>query len=212
MVGWEAGMPEPPARYPIRPKDDAEAAALVEAHAPDRPRIAYAFGYSGFPLPGGAKNRKHWPLAYFAWTAWRLWRGYGGSVVWLGSERERMRMWRMPRPPAWAPMDVPWGVTAGILRRCDLLVTVDNGVMHLADAVGTPSVAAFTSSPTCKVTPWNGTAKIVRLGLPCSPCYRCNKGYLPCDLLQWCAQGLKPGMVIEAARERLEALCPASPS
>jgi ADP-heptose:LPS heptosyltransferase len=65
---------------------------------------------------------------------------------------------------------------AAVLRRCSALVTNDSGVMHLATAVGTPVVAIFGPSNSVAWGPWHpgpGATphRIVRLGLPCQPCF-----------------------------------------
>ena len=170
-----------------------------------RPRMALAFGHVNYPAPGESKKRKAWPLAHFARLAWRLRRELGARIFWVGNEREAAWLPRLRRPPALAVFDQPFAVAAAVLKRCDLVIANDNGLMHLANAVGTPVLALFGPTSQVKNAPWNPGARVLSLGLQCQPCYRCNAGMLPCDSCCWCMKGLKPGMVFEAAKEMLSA-------
>ncbi len=61
---------------------------------------------------------------------------------------------------------------AALLSRLDLLVTGDTGPMHLAAAVGTPTVAVFGPSDPVRYAPRDAMHQVVRIDLPCSPCNR----------------------------------------
>lgn len=67
--------------------------------------------------------------------------------------------------------------TAGILRKSRLLISADTGVMHLAQSVGTPTVALFGPGLYRKWAPPGQHHRMVRKGLSCSPCTRA--GYTP---------------------------------
>ena len=67
-------------------------------------------------------------------------------------------------------------VTAAVLELADLFVGNDAGVMHLAAAVGTPTVAIFGLSNFKAWGPYTGGAPdrkavVVHLDLPCMPCF-----------------------------------------
>lgn len=61
---------------------------------------------------------------------------------------------------------------ADVLRRADLFIGADSGVMHLAAAAGTPVVSIFGPSNHEAWKPWtvDGWASIQRSGVACSPC------------------------------------------
>ncbi|MEN3001537.1 MAG: glycosyltransferase family 9 protein [Armatimonadota bacterium] len=59
---------------------------------------------------------------------------------------------------------------AGALQRARACVSVDNGIMHLAYSVGTPTVALFGASPWWV---WTPPLPHVHLVLPEEPCPRC---------------------------------------
>ncbi|MBN2397226.1 MAG: glycosyltransferase family 9 protein [Deltaproteobacteria bacterium] len=57
-----------------------------------------------------------------------------------------------------------------------LVVTTDSGPMHMAAAVGTPTVALFGPTDPARTGPYGEGHTIVRKDLPCSPCFlkRCE--------------------------------------
>lgn len=61
---------------------------------------------------------------------------------------------------------------ASILERCDLMITGDTGPMHLAAAVGTPTLAVFGPSDPVRYAPRGPRDRVVRVDLPCAPCNR----------------------------------------
>ena len=86
---------------------------------------------------------------------------------------------------------------AGLLAGAAIVLSNDSGVMHLAAALGRPTVALFGStSPlwTSASAPWVAN---LYAAYPCSPCYRrtCAIGY-------GCFHAIPPAAAIEAA-ERL---------
>lgn len=58
------------------------------------------------------------------------------------------------------------------LRRADLVIGGDTGAVHLADALGTPVLMSLGPTSAERHGPYHQRHNTVRLGLPCSPCYR----------------------------------------
>jgi len=88
---------------------------------------------------------------------------------------------------------------AGVLDRSVLAVSNDSGVMHLAAALGKPTVAVFGStSPvwSSAAAPW---VRALYAAYPCSPCFRrtCPIGY-------GCLRSIEPSLAIGAAEELLK--------
>ncbi|MBX5493079.1 MAG: glycosyltransferase family 9 protein [Chloroflexi bacterium] len=101
---------------------------------------------------------------------------------------------------------------AGALRRARLCVTIDNGIMHLAAAVGTPTVAIFGASPHRL---WAPRAPNVTVLLPLEPCGRCEENRYrnaACLLPEHqCMLSQRPERVIAAMAAALGVEAPALP-
>lgn len=78
---------------------------------------------------------------------------------------------------------------ASILKRCNLLICADTGLLHIAYAVGTPTVSLFGSGIEKKWAPKGKKHIIINKHLECSPCTRfgytpkCKKGLLCLSLI-----------------------------
>ena len=68
------------------------------------------------------------------------------------------------------------------LRQCRLLLTNDTGTMHLAAALGVPTVSIFGSTEPILTGPLGNHHRIVRHHVPCSPCFlrECAFGHYDC--------------------------------
>lgn len=60
---------------------------------------------------------------------------------------------------------------AALINLCDLLLTNDSGLMHIADALETDIVALFGSTNELITGPYR-KAKVIHKHVECSPCYR----------------------------------------
>jgi len=60
---------------------------------------------------------------------------------------------------------------AQLISTCHIFVSSDSGLMHIAAAMGVPTVAIFGPTNPIFVRPWGVPHEIVRLGLECSPCF-----------------------------------------
>jgi heptosyltransferase-2 len=117
---------------------------------------------------------KRWP--YFAALSGRL----QAQTVILGSANDRE-----------AAVDIPGRNLVGattldeaiaLIAGADYVVSNDSGLMHVAAALGRPQVALFGSSSPRHTPPLSAAARVVWLGVECSPCFQrvCPLGHFRC--------------------------------
>lgn len=123
--------------------------------------------------PFSAVVERGWPLENFVeLSASLIRRGYRPLI--LGGTGDRERFDRAGHPFSEHAVDLvgksTLRVTAAILRRAELFVGNDSGLMHLAAAAGTPLVAIFGPQSPLKFGPWSDKARVLYKQFPCSPC------------------------------------------
>jgi heptosyltransferase I len=135
---------------------------------------------TGQPLavlhPGARWPTKLWPAAHWARLAGWLARDQGFQVVITGSPGDR-DLAREIAAQAEGPLLNLAGRTslaelAALLGKARCAVTTDTGPMHLAAALGTPVAALFGPTAPWRTGPFGEGHEVVRLALPCSPCFR----------------------------------------
>jgi heptosyltransferase-2 len=93
---------------------------------------------------------------------------------------------------------------AALLSLCDLVVTNDTGAMHLAGAVGTPTVSLWGSSDPTEVRQVGAPdTRISGPELPCRPCRRnhCERrgrGTVLADAHEECMRSIEVRAVLDA--------------
>jgi lipopolysaccharide heptosyltransferase II len=154
--------------------------------------------------PGSGPHQlfKRWPAEYFAELA-RLLRDRGFEVALIGDKGERALCEEIRRSAGEGVYNMSGRFsmteTAALIESSRLVVSNDSAPMHVAAALKIPVVAIFGPTLPCKNAPWKVPHKIVRMSLPCSPCYRFRPVECPYELK--CLRDLKPIDVIRAVEE-----------
>jgi ADP-heptose:LPS heptosyltransferase len=96
--------------------------------------------------------------------------------------------------------------TAVLLRRCDLLISGDTGIMHLGAAMGTPTVGLFgPNTPVCWAPVGPRATYVYSTCQPCSPCINSYRRQIPekCTAIQEgaCMLDIAVDDVLRAARK-----------
>ncbi|MDZ4200916.1 MAG: lipopolysaccharide heptosyltransferase II [Gallionella sp.] len=130
-------------------------------------------------------SAKRWPVAYYAEIARRLVaRGY---AVWLvGSPKDRAVGDEIAAGCDTGCRNL-CGVTdlaeaIALLSGAKLAISNDSGLMHIAASLNRPMLALFGSSSPQFTPPLSDKARVLKLDLACSPCFKreCPLGHFNC--------------------------------
>ena len=92
-------------------------------------------------------------------------------ILWgPGEEEEAKRLRDMAGTGVVLPANLDVAQLCALLKRADMYVGGDTGVMHLAAFSGVPVVAIFGPTDPKVNAPFGPMHKMVRRDLPCSPC------------------------------------------
>jgi lipopolysaccharide heptosyltransferase II len=134
------------------------------------------------PGSGGYSTARRWAPERFAHLADTLYRDTGGQLILMGGPEEAelhqqiTGMMESEMPVRSFAGKGSIHVAAAVLEQADLFVGNDSGLMHLATAVATPTVAIFGLTNSQAWGPYTGgvpgrQAEVVKLDLPCMPCF-----------------------------------------
>lgn len=128
---------------------------------------------------------KRWPARHFAELSRRL--RDTGHVVWLlGSAKDAAIGESIVEQSGGACINLCGRTTLDeaidLIASATLVVTNDSGLMHVAAALDRPTVALYGSSSPGFTPPLSDRARIVKLDMPCSPCFKrtCPLGHFDC--------------------------------
>ncbi len=119
---------------------------------------------------------KRWPAERFAEVADRAANTWGASVIILGSEKEIgigntvLRSMKSNATNFCGRLSLRASV--GVLSFCDYFVTNDSGLMHIAAALGVPTIAIFGSTDPVATGPRSPKAIVIKHQIPCAPCFK----------------------------------------
>jgi ADP-heptose:LPS heptosyltransferase len=151
--------------------------------------------------PGAAWATKRWPVERYAHVADALTR-QGNVVIVAWGPGERALAERVVASSSAAhlapPTDLP--ALAALLEGAALVVGGDTGPVHLAGALGAPTLALHGPTDPARHGAWGPRVHAMRAGLPCSPC-RHETG-CPHDVR--CMHELGTDAVVAEARALLE--------
>ena len=88
-----------------------------------------------------------------------------------------------------------------LLERCEVCLTCDSGPMHIAAAVGTPTIALFGPTDPVRHKPYGPGHTVVEKPVVCRPCYRqtCHRQDAP----HLCMTEIDPTEVVRALETQL---------
>ncbi|MEK6692595.1 MAG: glycosyltransferase family 9 protein [Nitrospirota bacterium] len=124
--------------------------------------------------PFGAKRYKWWPEEYVISLGNLLLEKYGYRAVIFGGGKERDSAEKISKGMKERPLVLAGrtGIreSAALIKQCIFFVTSDSGPMHLAQAVGIPTIAIFGPTDPSSAGPTGEKNIVLRKKVDCSPC------------------------------------------
>jgi ADP-heptose:LPS heptosyltransferase len=148
-------------------------------------------------LPGTNWATKRWPVEYFASLVGPLKLRYGFMSVGAGGAGAADLAQRIP-----GAIDLRRRTNlrqlVALLAGAELVIANDSGPMHIAAALDVPLVTVFGPTNPRRTGPWNRDDSVVRVDIPCSPCYSRRCSHISC--MKW----LGAEAVLRVAQEQIE--------
>ena len=188
-------VPMPPAPVLVPDLANRNAAARALHLRSDRPVVVLCPGAEYGPA-------KRWPPTHFADLAARF-LALGAQVWLIGSPNDKLAASSVLQAAGETGRQIrdlagrtDLGTAIDLLSLASVVVSNDSGLMHAAAAVGVPVVALFGSSSPVYTPPLSAAARVARIDIACSPCFKreCPLGHFKC------MRELEPGTVYNLAR------------
>jgi lipopolysaccharide heptosyltransferase II len=167
-LGYEVANPG--MRLGLTDEAQVTAELLLQDAQADPPYLAIA--------PGGGRNPhtltliKRWPIEAYRQVAHEL--GRRGTVLVLGSPDEAEACAAVTAAAGRGAVNTVGRLNlpqlAAMLARCRVLVSNDSGPLHIAAAVGTPTVGIFGPTDPRRRAPLGQAHRFLWAELDCSPC------------------------------------------
>jgi lipopolysaccharide heptosyltransferase II len=192
------------------PTEDAAAALILEKEGVRKNDVLIGFNVNVSDL----SPERRWPRQEFQSLAKALMADLPAKFVFIGAPVDRPYVQDVLAGMGGAADKVvnlagrtSLGELLGVFTRLSLLVTNDSGPLHIAAALGVPTVSFFGPETPVLYGPRGGECLIFYKGIYCSPCLSVfNAKTAPCKGRNICMQAISSQAVLEAMRERFTAL------
>jgi heptosyltransferase-2/heptosyltransferase-3 len=194
---------------PINPHDVQVTFPVEEVDRQDvRERLAVRGFPDGAPRviihPGSGTLIKQWSVDHWARVADRLAVQWGAPIIFTGGDHELLLIQhitdRMASPAIILAGETTVGQLAALYAGAKIVLGPDSGPLHLAAAVGTPTVHLYGPADPAEFGPWGDPARhaVVTGDIGCRPC----------RILDWpdddpachpCVRDIPPEAVLAAA-------------
>lgn len=181
----------------------AEAAEKGRAHFLGKGLTGPVIGVSPGATFGGAKR---WLPERFAEAASQIAKTRGASIAVFGSKDEVdicQIVYERVKDAGIPCVNLGGATTLGqfieLAAACEVYLTNDSGPMHVASALGVPTVAIFGATDDTATGPTGAQTRVVREPVECSPCL-----LRECPIDHRCMVGVSAGRVAQTALTLLE--------
>lgn len=153
-------------------EDTKSSSNLLEFEGVRSGDLAIAIHAGGGKFTAAYRN---WPIERFSKVADILIKERGAKVIFVGGADDKNAVneaiGQMRNKPIVAAGRLSLKGTAALIKQTRLLICNNSGPMHLAAAVGVPTVSIFGSADPRIHKPWGENHIVLQKGLDCSPCY-----------------------------------------
>ncbi|MBC8199086.1 MAG: lipopolysaccharide heptosyltransferase II [Desulfobacterales bacterium] len=146
---------------------------------------------------------KQWFPERYAALSDKIHEVFGADILLFGGPGDRELGRKISKMMKYPPVDLSGktdlGEAIALINMCNLFITNDSGLMHVAAAFDIPLIAIFGSTNPVTTGPKGLNSRIVRIPVECSPCLKpkCPKGHLEC------MNEIDVDMVFDMAKELL---------
>jgi len=140
--------------------------------------------------PGAAYGpAKRWFPERFAAVADRLMEEFSVDIALFGSSADKETTEAISRHARHPLIDLAGATTLkdaiSVMAACRLFISNDSGLMHIAGALGVPTLAIFGSTNPMATSPIGASNIIIHKDLPCSPCLKeeCPEDFQCMDMI-----------------------------
>ncbi len=154
--------------------------------------------------------RKRWPTVHFIELILELRRQFGVEVALVGGAEDvenSMAIQALAPGVINAVGKLRLAQTAALLNRCQLFIGNDSGPLHLAVAVGVPTIGLYGPTDPAQFYPYHPPEHtFIYKNYPCSPCYKFGGGiwqFVPKCSRSYCMEAISVAEVLDNVAERL---------
>ncbi len=201
LAGWEGD--DYSLDFILSPEDEETAENLLREHRLQAKRFFVI-------APGGGINprqdvfHKRWGADNYAALLNLMHKEWDSAFVLVGASDEKEICREIERKSGVDVVnlcgEIPFRVSAGLVKKSAMLICNDSSLMHTAVAFQAPSIAIFGPSNPKSLLPPQGVNRYISAGLECSPCY-CNSIFKGCDRDLACMKELSPRKVFNAVKD-----------
>lgn len=161
--------------------------------------------------PGSGWPLKNWPPPRWGELAAALHQRYGAIPLVTGGPTERDLVAAVVAASGGRARGLAGRLSLGGLaalhRRARVVIATDSGPLHLASAVGAPVIGLYGPADPVEFGPWcpPECCRIVRAGLPCSPCRSLDEPPCGATTEPACVTAITVAAVLGAAADLLGA-------
>lgn len=149
----------------------------------------------------GTRQGRRWSLEYWRQLAYELVNKHNFKIILTGSKEDIEFSENL--------LDISPDIesfcgklniaeNAALISKCKLIVSGDTGPLHIATAVGTPSIGLYGAAPVSRTGPYGKNTYTFKSDRKCVPCNRRKCRYIkPDELYTPCLEDITPDEIIK---------------